>query len=181
MGLRFGVLGTGVVGKTIAAGLAHLGDEVMLGTFAEAAAPGETVFTATPGAVSLGALELAGVENLSGKVLIDVSNPRTSRRARPPPLGFQHRIAGRADPVGGQGDQEGARQVAAQGQGTARRPRRRPLGPADYLQPHSLSRNSSFAASRHSSTSWRALRALLRPSDTAFIITFMLWVRQQLA
>jgi 8-hydroxy-5-deazaflavin:NADPH oxidoreductase len=32
MGLRFGVLGTGVVGKTIAAGLAHLGDEVMLGT-----------------------------------------------------------------------------------------------------------------------------------------------------
>ena len=69
----------------------------------------------------------------------------------------------------------------AQRQGTARRPRRRPLGPADYLQPHSLNRNSSFAASSHSSASRRALTTLLRPSDTAFVTTFMLWVRQQLA
>ena len=116
--MRFGVLGTGVVGKTIAARLAGLGHEVMvgtrepaetlsreepdrygnppfsawqeehpevnLGTFAEAAAHAETVINATAGTVSLEVLEQAGEDNLSGKVLIDISNPLDSRRACPP-------------------------------------------------------------------------------------------------
>lgn len=63
--------------------MAHLWDEVMLGTFAEAAAPGETVLTATPGAVSPGAPELAGVESLSGKVFVDVSNPPDFSKGTP--------------------------------------------------------------------------------------------------
>jgi predicted dinucleotide-binding enzyme len=118
--MRFGVLGTGVVGKTIAARLAGLGHEVMvgtrdpeetmsrrepdrygnppfgawqgehpdvaLGTFAEAASHGEVVVNATAGAVSLEALERAGEENLSGKVLMDISNPLDFSKGMPPTL-----------------------------------------------------------------------------------------------
>ncbi len=118
--MRFGILGTGVVGKTIAARLAGLGHEVMvgtrdpeettsrtepdrygnppfgawqeehpdiaLGTFAEAAAHGEVVVNATAGSVSLAALEQAGEENLSGKVLMDVSNPLDFSKGMPPTL-----------------------------------------------------------------------------------------------
>ena len=118
--MRLGILGTGVVGKKIAARLAGLGHEVMvgtrnpeetssrtepdrygnppfsawheehpevsLGTFAEAAAHGETVVNATAGAVSLEALEQAGEENLNGKVLIDIANPLDFSRGMPPTL-----------------------------------------------------------------------------------------------
>jgi predicted dinucleotide-binding enzyme len=118
--VRFGILGTGVVGKTIAARLAGLGHEVKvgtrdpeetmsrtepdrygnppfsawheehpkvsLGTFAEAAAHGETVVNATAGAISLEALEQAGGDNLSGKILMDISNPLDFSRGMPPTL-----------------------------------------------------------------------------------------------
>jgi len=120
MRVRFGILGTGVVGKTIAARLAGLGHEVMvgtrdpaetlsrtgpdaygnppfsawqeehpevrLGTFAEAAAHGEVVVNATAGAVSLGALEQAGEDNLNGKILIDIANPLDFSKGMPPTL-----------------------------------------------------------------------------------------------
>ncbi|MET8811664.1 NAD(P)-binding domain-containing protein [Streptomyces sp. NPDC004549] len=49
--------------------------QVSLATFAEAAAFGEVVVNATAGPVSLVALAAAGAENLSGKILIDVSDP----------------------------------------------------------------------------------------------------------
>src|SRR5918994_3858407 len=118
--MRFGILGTGVVGKTMAAHLTGLGHDVMvgtrnlqetlsrtepdrygnspfsdwqkehpevkLGTFGEAAAHGEMVVNATSGAVSLEALELAGAENLNGKVLIDISNPLDFSKGMPPTL-----------------------------------------------------------------------------------------------
>ena len=118
--MRFGILGTGVVGKTIAARLAGLGHEVIigtrnpeetisrtepdafgntpfgawqeehpevrLGTFSEAAAHSEIVLNATAGAVSLEALELAGEGNLSGKILIDISNPLDFSKGMPPTL-----------------------------------------------------------------------------------------------
>jgi 8-hydroxy-5-deazaflavin:NADPH oxidoreductase len=120
MDMRLGILGTGMVGKTLAARLAGLENEVMvgtrdpaetlsrnepdtygnppfsvwqeehpevrLGTLAEAAGHGEMVVNATAGAVSLGALELAGEENLSGKVLMDVSNPLDFSKGMPPTL-----------------------------------------------------------------------------------------------
>jgi predicted dinucleotide-binding enzyme len=60
--------------------------KVGLGTFAEAAAHGETVVNATAGAVSLEALEQAGGDNLSGKVLMDISNPLDFSRGMPPTL-----------------------------------------------------------------------------------------------
>jgi predicted dinucleotide-binding enzyme len=118
--MRLGILGTGVVGKTIAAGLVGLGHDVMVGTrdpqetlsrtepdqygnppfstwqqehpevkvgtFGEAAAHAEMVANATSGVVSLEALELAGEDNLNGKVLIDVSNPLDFSKGMPPTL-----------------------------------------------------------------------------------------------
>jgi predicted dinucleotide-binding enzyme len=70
--MNVGVLGTGIVGKTIAAKLRALGHEVLIGSrsvgddavpFAAAAAHGELVFNCTAGSVSLEALAAAGEEN----------------------------------------------------------------------------------------------------------------------
>jgi 8-hydroxy-5-deazaflavin:NADPH oxidoreductase len=104
--MRMGVLGSGMVAQAISARLAELGYEVMIGTrdaeklkgwqssnqrvmigsFAETAAHGETVFNATNGAASLQALSMAGAENLSGKILVDVSNPLDFSNGFPPSL-----------------------------------------------------------------------------------------------
>ena len=118
--MRFGILGTGVVGKTLAAHLTGLGHDVMVGTrdpqqtlsrtepdqygnppfsdwqqehpevklgiFGEAAAYGEMVVNATAGAISLETLDMAGEENLNGKVLIDISNPLDFSKGMPPTL-----------------------------------------------------------------------------------------------
>ncbi|MCX5054850.1 MULTISPECIES: NADPH-dependent F420 reductase [unclassified Streptomyces] len=96
--MRYGVLGTGEVGRTLGGKLAELGHEVTLGsrskdnptalewargagagaqagTFAEAASSAEVVVVAVGGRVALTALEAAGAENLDGKVVVDVSNP----------------------------------------------------------------------------------------------------------
>ena len=93
--MRYGVLGTGTVGRTIAGKLTELGHEVQLGsreagedkvTFAEAASFGEVILNATAGTASLDALEAAGADNLSGKVLIDVANPLDFSKGMPPVL-----------------------------------------------------------------------------------------------
>jgi predicted dinucleotide-binding enzyme len=107
--VRIGVLGTGVVGQTIATKLIELGDEVTMGsrdatnekaaawataegerahagTFADAAAFGELVVNATAGSVSLAVLEAAGAATLAGKVVIDVSNPLDFSQGFPPRL-----------------------------------------------------------------------------------------------
>jgi predicted dinucleotide-binding enzyme len=60
--------------------------DVKVGTFAEAAAHGEVLFNATNGQGSIPALEMAGAENLSGKILIDVSNPLDFSKGMPPTL-----------------------------------------------------------------------------------------------
>jgi 8-hydroxy-5-deazaflavin:NADPH oxidoreductase len=106
--MRIGVLGTGMVGNSIATKLVELGHEVRMGardaanekatqwatgegershgTFADAAQFGELVFNCTGGAVSLEALEQAGEEALRGKVLVDVANPLDFSKGRPPTL-----------------------------------------------------------------------------------------------
>jgi hypothetical protein len=90
--VRIGVLGTGVVGRTIAGKLRELGHDVLIGSrsagddsvpFADAAAHGELVFNCTNGAASLEALQAAGPENLTGKVLVDVSNPLSGSQDAP--------------------------------------------------------------------------------------------------
>jgi 8-hydroxy-5-deazaflavin:NADPH oxidoreductase len=60
--------------------------DVKLGTFAEAAAHAEIVFNATTGGASLDALQLAGAENLDGKILVDVANPLDFSAGMPPTL-----------------------------------------------------------------------------------------------
>lgn len=107
--MRIGILGTGVVGKTLGSKLVRLGHEVRIGSrktgsdkgkawvkdagsgasegsFGEAAAHGEIVFNCTAGMASLDALRAAGTRNLEGKVLIDVSNPLDFSKGMPPSL-----------------------------------------------------------------------------------------------
>jgi 8-hydroxy-5-deazaflavin:NADPH oxidoreductase len=55
-----------------------------IATFAEAAAYGELVINATGGVNSLAALQLAGADNLSGKVLIDIANELDFSKGMPP-------------------------------------------------------------------------------------------------
>ncbi len=55
-------------------------------TFAEAAKHGEIVINATAGTATLHALNLAGPENLEGKILIDVANPLDFSKGMPPTL-----------------------------------------------------------------------------------------------
>jgi predicted dinucleotide-binding enzyme len=93
--MQVAVLGTGVVGRTLAGKLAELGHELRIGSrtadeergcvaFADAAAFGEIVVNATAGTASLDALAAAGAENLAGKVLIDVANPLDVSGGMPP-------------------------------------------------------------------------------------------------
>jgi len=107
--MRIGVLGTGTVGRTLASALLRGGHEVRVGsrtagnsaavawaanvggpasegTFADAAGFGELLINATAGAASLSALEMAGAEQLAGKVLIDVANPLDTSQGMPPTL-----------------------------------------------------------------------------------------------
>lgn len=95
--MRVAVLGTGTVGKTLAAKLRDVGEDVRVGsraadnpdsdgTFADAAGFGEIVINATAGTASLEALRAAGADNLAGKVLIDVSNPLDASQGFPPTL-----------------------------------------------------------------------------------------------
>lgn len=61
-------------------------EDVLLGTFQESASFGELVINATNGENSLNALDLAGEENLQGKIIIDVSNPLDFSKGMPPSL-----------------------------------------------------------------------------------------------
>ncbi len=96
--MEIGILGTGMVGRTIGSKLIQLGHDVFMGardadnpraiawakeegqralygTFKNAAAFGEIVFNCTLGIASLDALRQAGAGNLKNKILIDTSNP----------------------------------------------------------------------------------------------------------
>src|SRR5690349_8808355 len=106
--MKIAVLGTGGVGVTIANKLIQLGHQVKMGsrsashekglawvaaagpnatlaTFEDAAAFGELAFNCTSGFGSISALEAAKA-GLSGKLLIDVSNPLDFSKGFPPTL-----------------------------------------------------------------------------------------------
>ena len=107
--MKIAVLGTGMVGNALATKLVNIGHEIMIGsrsansdagqewlrsvggkaqigTFADAAAFGETVFDCTNGANSIAALRSAGAKNLRGKILIQVGNPLDTSKGMPPTL-----------------------------------------------------------------------------------------------
>ena len=116
--MKFGVLGSGMVGSTIATKLVSLGHEVKMGsrdaanpkakawvdkagrgasqgTFADAAAFGEIVFNCTNGMGSLDALKSAGDAAFRGKILVDVANPLDFSKGMPPTL-----FVGNSDSLG---------------------------------------------------------------------------------
>jgi hypothetical protein len=92
---KIGVLGSGIVGKVLAAGFLKHGYEVMIGTrdtgkladwqsknpsgktgsFEATAKFGDIIVLATKGHVSEEVLKLAGIQNLDGKTVIDATNP----------------------------------------------------------------------------------------------------------
>jgi predicted dinucleotide-binding enzyme len=109
--LKIGMLGTGMVGRTLGGKLVELGHEVVMGsrtadnaeaaawaqsaggraaagTFAVAAAAGQMIFNATAGSVSLEALGACAAADLEGKVLVDVANPLDFSNGFPPRLGI---------------------------------------------------------------------------------------------
>ena len=93
--MRIGILGSGAVGRALAAGFLKHGHEVMVGTrdraklqewialnptgavgqFADAAAFGEVLVLAVKGTGAHEALRAGGVANLAGKTVIDTTNP----------------------------------------------------------------------------------------------------------
>ena len=118
--MKIGILGTGMVGQTIAEKVSQLGHNVMigtrdkagtlsktgkdnygrpmfgewiknhpdvqLGTYSETASFGEFLINATSGLGSLDALKAAGENNLSDKILLDISNPLDFSKGMPPSL-----------------------------------------------------------------------------------------------
>jgi len=115
--MNIGILGTGDVARSLAAGFLKLGHAVRLGTrdprgakiagwlaaagkgagagtFAEAAAFGEVVVLATLWSGTENALTLAGRKALAGKVLIDATNPLVFTPGAPPALALGHTDSG---------------------------------------------------------------------------------------
>src|ERR1700752_1866214 len=106
---RVGVLGSGEVGRCLAAGFRSRGHDVMIGsrsadkpelrewlsgagagveagTFAQTAAHGELLVLAVLGNAAEEAISDAGRENFSGKVVIDAMNPLDFSGGFPPKL-----------------------------------------------------------------------------------------------
>jgi len=104
--MKIGILGSGMVGQSLAKGFIGLGHEVRIGTrdknklagwlkemntervsvgsVAEAASFGEVIVLATHGVATTNAIEMAGKENFSGKIVIDVTNPLDFSKGVPP-------------------------------------------------------------------------------------------------
>lgn len=95
--MKIGIIGSGIVGQVLAKAFFSEGHTVQLGTrntakeevvkfkeanpgiatgdFASTAKEGELLVLATGGSVTEEAIQLAGIENFSGKVVIDATNP----------------------------------------------------------------------------------------------------------
>jgi predicted dinucleotide-binding enzyme len=101
--MRIGVIGSGEVGQALARGLKAHGyetriasrspekltefsksSEIQTGTFADVAAWAEGVVLAVKGDVAEAAVREAGAANLSGKLVIDTTNPIALWRVPPP-------------------------------------------------------------------------------------------------
>ena len=94
--MKIGILGSGVVGKTLAAGFINHGHQVMAGSrqphkledwkteispdlqtgdFSQAAAFGDMIVLAVKGTATKEVLRLAGTQNFSAKTVLDATNP----------------------------------------------------------------------------------------------------------
>lgn len=107
--MNIGVLGTGVVGETIATALTEKGHNVRMGSrsannekaaawvkksnnratqgdFNDAAAFGDIVFLCLNGAYALDAVRSIDADSINGKIVIDVTNPLDFSKGMPPRL-----------------------------------------------------------------------------------------------
>ncbi len=103
--MKIGILGTGMVGETIATKLVELGHEVMMGsrtadnekavawaekagashgTFEDAAEFGNIIFLCVKGEAALDVMKMAG--GVDGKTIVDVTNPLDFSKGMPPSL-----------------------------------------------------------------------------------------------
>jgi 8-hydroxy-5-deazaflavin:NADPH oxidoreductase len=103
---KVGILGSGVVGQSLARGFLKSGYEVMIGTrdkgklsdwlkkagkkasagsFREAASFGQTLVLCCKGEAASAVINYAGRQNFSGKLVIDVTNPLHFEEAGSPP------------------------------------------------------------------------------------------------
>lgn len=101
---RIGILGSGDVGRALAAGFAGLGHDVKIGsrdprklaewastagprvstgTFADTAQFGDILVLATLGVATEEAIRLAGIDAFEGKVVIDTTNPLDFSTGKP--------------------------------------------------------------------------------------------------
>lgn len=104
---KVAILGTGMVGSTIASKMIDLGYEVMMGsrteanekastwvaangtkastgTFADAAKFGELIFICAKGGIVIEMLRSAGLHNFINKTVVDISNPLDFSKGMPP-------------------------------------------------------------------------------------------------
>jgi predicted dinucleotide-binding enzyme len=107
--MNIGVLGTGVVGETIATALTEKGHNVRMGSrstnnekaaawvkksndhatqgdFNDAAAFGDIVFLCLNGAHALDAVRSIDADSINGKIVVDVTNPLDFSKGMPPRL-----------------------------------------------------------------------------------------------
>ena len=105
--MQIGVIGSGDVGQTLAAGFASRGHDVIVGsrdpaklqdfvqaqsgrvragTFEETAGFGETLVLATQFSGTQNAIDLAGTKNFDGKIVIDTTNPLKFEEGKLPTL-----------------------------------------------------------------------------------------------
>ena len=105
--MRIAIIGTGVVGRTLAQGLQQVGHDVVVGTrdpdatrkrddwaaldvplrpLGLVAADAELVVNATNGLATLSALGEVGSDHLAGKTLLDAANPLDFSQGFPPSL-----------------------------------------------------------------------------------------------
>jgi len=105
--MKIGIIGSGIVGQQLGIGFMRTGLEVMIGTRdkskldewkknagakasvgsnEEAVKFGEVIVLATAWSGTENAISLAGKENFSGKILIDVTNPLDFSQGTPPKI-----------------------------------------------------------------------------------------------
>lgn len=103
--MKIGIIGSGTVGQQLGNGFIKLGYQVKIGTrdeakltewknsggqnastgnFENAAKFGEVIVIATNWAGTVNAIKLAGIENISNKIVIDVTNPLDFSQGVPP-------------------------------------------------------------------------------------------------
>jgi predicted dinucleotide-binding enzyme len=113
--MKIGILGSGEVGlklgesliatghtvkigtrspEKVAPWIAEHGNKAAAGSFEDAASFGELIVLATLWDGTPSALQLAGVKNFSGKVVVDVTNPLDFSKGAPPDLAVGHTDSG---------------------------------------------------------------------------------------